>query len=149
MNRFVAFILIIVLSPIIFTIALIIMLSDGFPVLYRQQRPGKENVIFTFYKFRSMKNDTPEIATHLLSDSKNHLLPFGKFIRKVSLDELPNLLNVLKGDMVFVGPRPALHNQYDLIEMRNNLGINRIKPGITGWAQVNGRDELSLAKKVC
>ena len=95
-----------------------------------------------------MKKDTPEIATHLMDNPDQYLLPRGKFIRKSSIDELPNLLNVLKGDMVFVGPRPALHNQYDLIKMRTLEGVHRIKPGITGWAQINGRDDIELKSKV-
>ena len=148
MNRIMALILIIIFSPIMLFLSALIIFSDGFPVLYRQQRPGRENVLFTFYKFRSMKKDTPEVATHLLSESETHLLKLGKYMRKLSLDELPNLINVMKGDMVFVGPRPALYNQYDLIEMRTNMGIHKLKPGVTGWAQVNGRDELTLTDKV-
>ena len=95
-----------------------------------------------------MRKETPEIATHLLQDPDSYLLHFGKLIRKLSLDELPNLINVIKGEMVFVGPRPALHNQADLIALRTNLGIHKLMPGITGWAQVNGRDDLSIPKKV-
>ena len=100
------------------------------------------------YKFRSMKRNTPDIATHLLIDSQSYLLKIGYFIRKTSLDELPNLINIIKGQMLFVGPRPALHNQDDLMSYRSNFGITKLKPGITGWAQINGRDEIPILKKV-
>jgi len=100
------------------------------------------------FKFRTMKKDTPNIATHLLIDPEKYLLRIGKVLRKLSFDELPNLINIIKGEMVFVGPRPALFNQYDLMELRTKYGIEKLKPGITGWAQINGRDEISIQKKV-
>ena len=147
-SRFFGLILLILLSPFFLIVSLIILFDDGRPILYTQKRPGKNNQIFNFYKFRTMRKETPEIATHLLQDPDSYLLHFGKLIRKLSLDELPNLINVIKGEMVFVGPRPALHNQDDLIALRTNLGIHKLMPGITGWAQINGRDELSIEDKV-
>ena len=147
-NRLFGLILLVLLSPIFLIVSLIILYDDGRPILYRQKRPGKNNQIFNFYKFRTMRKDTPEIATHLLQNPDSYMLHFGKLIRKLSLDELPNLINVIKGEMVFVGPRPALHNQADLIALRTNLGVHKLIPGITGWAQINGRDELSIEDKV-
>jgi O-antigen biosynthesis protein WbqP len=109
---------------------------------------GKDNVIFKMSKFRSMKTGTPAVATHLLKDAPSVLTPIGGFLRQSSLDELPQLWSILKGDMSFVGPRPALFNQDDLISLRTELGVDKLMPGLTGWAQVNGRDELSIPKKV-
>ena len=106
------------------------------------------NKEFYIYKFRTMRTDTPDVATHLLKNPEAYITPIGKFLRKTSLDELPQLFNILKGDMSLVGPRPALYNQYDLKEMRNKQGINILMPGLTGWAQINGRDEISLEEKV-
>jgi O-antigen biosynthesis protein WbqP len=118
------------------------------PVIYTQKRVGINYTFFNIYKFRSMKNNTPNVATHLLTNPDQYLLKIGKFIRKTSLDELPNLINILKGEMVFVGPRPALYNQNDLMDFRVATGVSKLKPGITGWAQINGRDEISIADKV-
>jgi O-antigen biosynthesis protein WbqP len=148
MQRILGIIIFICISPIFLLISLLIYLEDGRPILYKQRRPGVNNVLFDFYKFRTMKKNTPEVATHLLQNPEQYLLKVGKFLRKYSLDEFPNFLNIIKGDISIVGPRPALYNQYDLIEMRTKLGIHKLKPGITGWAQVNGRDEISLEKKV-
>ncbi len=148
MQRILAFIIFILISPIYLLISLVIFIEDGFPVHFRQKRPGKDHTIFTFYKFRSMKKKTPEVATHLLENPDQYLLKTGRFIRKLSLDELPNLINVIRSEMNFVGPRPALYNQYELLSLRENKGIHKLKPGITGWAQVNGRDELSIEEKV-
>jgi len=148
LNRLTGIIGLILLSPLLLILSLIILIEDGWPVLYVQKRPGQNNVLFRFFKFRSMKNETPEVATHLLGDPDKYLLKFGKLMRKLSLDELPNLLNVIRGEMVFVGPRPALYNQDDLISLRTEIGIHKLKPGITGWAQINGRDELSIREKV-
>lgn len=106
------------------------------------------NTFFTIYKFRTMKNNTPNVATHLLTNPQKYLLKIGSILRKLSLDELPNLINIIKGEMVIVGPRPALYNQHDLIALRKIAGLDKLKPGITGWAQVNGRDELSIESKV-
>jgi O-antigen biosynthesis protein WbqP len=141
------FLLIILLIPIIF-IAIIVRITSKGPVLYWSKRVGSNNTIFKMPKFRSMLINTPSVATHLLDNPDLYLSPIGGFIRRYSLDELPQLFSVLKGDMSIVGPRPALFNQYDLIELRTELGINNLLPGITGWAQVNGRDELSISDKV-
>ena len=147
-NRLIAFILFIILSPIFSIAALAIIIEDGFPVFFIQKRVGINYSFFNIYKFRSMKKDTPNIATHLLTNPETYLLKFGKFLRKTSLDELPNLFNIIKGEMVFVGPRPALYNQDDLMELRVAAGVSKLKPGITGWAQINGRDEISILDKV-
>ena len=148
LNRLFALFLLIVLLPIFLIIVLLCILEDGFPVFFIQKRVGINNTFFKIYKFRSMKKDTPNVATHLLNNPDQYLLKIGKFIRKTSLDELPNLINIIKGDMVFVGPRPALYNQVDLMALRVAIGIDKLKPGITGWAQINGRDEISIEKKV-
>jgi O-antigen biosynthesis protein WbqP len=129
-------------------IAFLVKVTSKGPVLYWSDRVGRYNSIFKMPKFRSMKIDTPVVATHLLSDSKNALTLIGTFLRKSSLDELPQLWCILRGDMSFVGPRPALFNQDDLIELRTQKGIHNLIPGLTGWAQVNGRDELPIPQKV-
>lgn len=137
----------ILVLPMILIFILIRLTSKG-PAIYWSDRVGKNNSIFKMPKFRSMLIQTPTVATHLLNEPDSYLSPIGGFLRRSSLDELPQLLSVLKGDMSFVGPRPALYNQYDLIELRNKNGINSLLPGITGWAQVNGRDKLSIPDKV-
>jgi O-antigen biosynthesis protein WbqP len=147
-NRLTGFILLIVLSPLFLLISLLIFIEDGSPVFFKQKRFGKDASFFWIYKFRSMRKDTPNLPTHLLQDPAKYLLKTGRWLRKLSLDELPNLINIVRGEMVFVGPRPALYNQEDLMEMRRLAGVEKLKPGITGWAQVNGRDELSLDEKV-
>ena len=129
-------------------IAIAIQRTSKGPVLYWSDRVGKNNKIFKMPKFRSMLTDTPAVATHLLDNPDTYLSPIGGFLRRTSLDELPQLFSVLKGDMSFVGPRPALFNQEDLIALRKEKGVDRLLPGITGWAQVNGRDELSIPDKV-
>ena len=134
--------------PILIIIIVTIFLIDGFPIIYKQKRVGKDNAYFWIYKFRTMKNKTPDIPTHLLSNRNNSYTKSGPFFRKYSLDELPQLINIIKGDITFIGPRPALHNQEDLINMRTEKGIQKLTPGITGWAQVNGRDELEISRKV-
>lgn len=131
-----------------FMVALMVKLTSKGPVLYWSDRVGINNVLFKMPKFRSMKTDTPAVATHLLQDPKSVLTPIGNFLRKSSLDELPQLWCILKGDMSFVGPRPALFNQDDLIALRTEKGVDKVVPGLTGWAQVNGRDELPIPKKV-
>jgi O-antigen biosynthesis protein WbqP len=146
--RLSALILLILFSPIFILVAFAIIIEDGLPVLFTQKRVGINYTFFKIYKFRSMKKDTPNVATHLLTNPDQYLLKIGKFIRKTSLDELPNLINILKGEMVFVGPRPALYNQDDLMEFRVATGVSKLKPGITGWAQINGRDEISILQKV-
>lgn len=132
----------------ILLVAISVRLTSKGPVLYWSNRVGRNNVIFKMPKFRSMKTDTPALATHLLGNPATYLTPIGSFLRKSSLDELPQLFNILKGDMSFVGPRPALFNQYDLIELRTRGGVDQLVPGLTGWAQVNGRDELPIPEKV-
>ena len=148
LNRLFALFLLFVLSPLFIIVALVILIEDGFPVFFTQKRVGIKYSFFNIYKFRSMKKNTPNVATHLLENPDQYLLKLGKFIRKTSLDELPNLINILKGEMVFVGPRPALYNQDDLMQFRVATGVSKLKPGITGWAQINGRDEISVAQKV-
>ena len=136
------------LSPFLLIISLIIYIDDGFPVFFRQKRVGINNAMFWLYKFRTMKKDTPDIPTHLVKNPEFLYIRFGSLLRKFSIDELPQLINIIKGEMVFVGPRPALHNQDNLVELRTRVGVNKLMPGVTGWAQVNGRDELSIPEKV-
>jgi O-antigen biosynthesis protein WbqP len=137
----------ILLLPLVL-VALAVRLTSKGPALYWSDRVGRSNVIFKMPKFRSMRVGTPAVATHLLSDAQAHLTPIGSFLRKSSLDELPQLWSILVGDMSFVGPRPALFNQQDLIAMRTEQGVHTLLPGLTGWAQVNGRDELPIPEKV-
>jgi O-antigen biosynthesis protein WbqP len=132
----------------ILIIAIVVRLTSAGPMLYWSNRVGRYNVVFRMPKFRTMQVGTPAVATHLLSDSGQYLTPVGSFLRKSSLDELPQLWSILVGDMSFVGPRPALFNQDDLISLRTQYGVNKLVPGLTGWAQVNGRDELSIPVKV-
>lgn len=137
-----------VLALPILIVALAVRLTSPGPVLYWSDRVGRGNRIFRMPKFRSMRVDTPAMATHLLQDPDRWLTPIGSFLRRSSLDELPQLWSILKGDMSFVGPRPALFNQDDLIALRTETGVHELMPGLTGWAQVNGRDELPIARKV-
>jgi O-antigen biosynthesis protein WbqP len=138
---------IVFIIPLLVTALLVKLTSPG-PVLYWSDRVGKNNHLFRMPKFRSMKIDTPEVATHLLANPESMLTPVGDFIRKSSLDELPQLWSILKGDMSFVGPRPALFNQDDLVSLRTEYGVHKLFPGLTGWAQINGRDELPIPQKV-
>jgi O-antigen biosynthesis protein WbqP len=137
----------ILLGPIVLTSLAVRATSSG-PALYWSDRVGRHNKIFRMPKFRSMRVGTPAVATHLLTNATSHLTPIGGFLRKSSLDELPQLWSILVGDMSFVGPRPALFNQHDLIELRTAQGVHELTPGLTGWAQVNGRDELPIPDKV-
>jgi O-antigen biosynthesis protein WbqP len=137
----------VLLAPFVL-VWLAVRLTSWGPALFWSDRIGQHNALFKMPKFRSMRVGTPVVATHLLSNPKDYLTPIGSFLRKSSLDELPQLWNILRGDMSFVGPRPALFNQYDLIKLRAVSGIHRLKPGLTGWAQVNGRDNLSIKEKV-
>ena len=148
LNRFFALFLLLLLSPLFLAVAISILMEDGMPIFFTQKRVGVNYSFFNIYKFRSMKNNTPNVATHLLTDPDQYLLKIGKFVRKSSLDELPNLSNIIKGEMVWVGPRPALYNQDDLMALRVAAGVAQLKPGITGWAQINGRDEISIEQKV-
>ena len=136
------------LSPLLLLLALIVKLTSKGPVLYWSERVGQNNQLFRMPKFRSMRIDTPQVATHLLSDPSVYLSPVGSLLRRTSLDELPQLFSILIGDLSFVGPRPALFNQDDLVELRTARGIHVLVPGLTGWAQVNGRDELPIPVKV-
>lgn len=147
-NRLLAFILLIFLFPVFLLVGFLIFIEDGFPIFFTQKRIGINYTFFNIFKFRSMKKNTPNVATHLLTNPKQYLLKTGGILRKLSLDELPNLINIIRGEMVFVGPRPALYNQDDLMDMRKAFGVDKLKPGITGWAQINGRDEISIEEKV-
>jgi len=147
-DLFFGVILLLSLLIIMLFIAIVIRLTSKGPSLYWSDRVGKNNKIFKMPKFRSMLIDTPAVATHLLDNPDSYLSPIGGFLRFSSLDELPQLFSILKGDMSFVGPRPALFNQDDLIALRTEKGVDKLLPGITGWAQVNGRDELSIPDKV-
>lgn len=129
-------------------VALLVRLTSPGPVIYWSDRVGRHNKIFIMPKFRTMRIDTPAVATHLLSNPEQFLTPIGSFLRRSSLDELPQLWSILRGDMSFVGPRPALFNQDDLIALRTRYGIDQMTPGLTGWAQINGRDELPIPEKV-
>ena len=148
LQRFIALVSLVLLSPLFLVVALLIKLESKGPVFFKQERIGKDNENFTIYKFRSMRTDTPDVATHLLDNPDVFITKIGGFLRKTSLDELPQLINIVKGDMLFVGPRPALYNQYDLRDLRTEKGVHVLYPGITGWAQVNGRDELEIPDKV-
>ncbi|HSI37488.1 MAG TPA: sugar transferase [Methylotenera sp.] len=143
----VLFATLILLLPFL-VVAVIVRLTSLGPVLYWSDRVGQSNKIFKMPKFRTMRVDTPAVATHLLANPEQFLTPVGSFLRKSSLDELPQLWSIIKGDMSFVGPRPALFNQDDLITLRTKYGVDKLVPGLTGWAQINGRDELPIPEKV-
>lgn len=148
MDVFLSFIGILVLALPMGVIALLIFVSNPGPVLFKQKRVGKDKSHFYLYKFRSMKTSTPhDVPTHQLENSEQYLLKIGSVLRKYSLDELPQLFNIFKGEMSVIGPRPALWNQFDLIEERDKYGANDVRPGLTGWAQINGRDELEIPVK--
>jgi len=147
-SRLFALSLLILLSPLFLLVLVAIIIEDGFPAFFTQKRVGINYSFFNIYKYRSMKKNTPNVATHLLTNPDQYLLKIGKLIRKTSFDELPNLINIIKGEMVFVGPRPALYNQDDLMILRVATGVDKLKPGITGWAQINGRDDISIERKV-
>lgn len=134
--------------PLLLVIAIAVRFSSPGPLLYWSDRVGKNNVLFSMPKFRTMRCDTPEVATHLLANSEAYVTSVGRFLRKTSLDELPQLFSIVIGDMSFVGPRPALFNQYDLIERRTAVCVHNLIPGLTGWAQINGRDDLTIVEKV-
>ena len=147
-NRVLSLLMLLLLSPLFLVVSLLILIEDGVPVFFKQKRVGVNYSFFHIYKFRSMKKNTPNVATHLLENPSQYVLKIGKFLRKLSFDELPNLINIVRGEMVFVGPRPALYNQDDLMQLRVKAGVDQLKPGITGWAQINGRDEIALEEKV-
>ncbi len=138
----------IILSPLLLILAVAVKMTSRGPIIFKQKRVGARGRQFDMYKFRTMRVDTPsDVPTHLMTGSETYVTPAGRFLRKTSLDELPQLVNIVKGDMSIVGPRPALWNQHDLIEAREKHGANEVRPGLTGWAQINGRDELSIAEK--
>lgn len=147
-DTFLAMTALLTLIPMLFIISLAVKFTSPGPVLYWSDRVGKNNKIFKMPKFRTMRANTPELATHLLDNPDQYLTSIGSFLRTTSIDELPQLYSILKGDMSFVGPRPALFNQYDLIEARTKSRIDILRPGLTGWAQINGRDELTIEEKV-
>jgi len=147
-DLFLAFVAALILAVPVLLVAVLVRLTSPGPALYWSDRVGRHNKIFNMPKFRSMRVGTPAVATHLLADPKAYLTPMGSFLRKSSLDELPQLWSILAGDMSFVGPRPALFNQHDLVALRTRLGVHELVPGLTGWAQINGRDELPIPEKV-
>lgn len=147
-NIFFALTLLIFLAPVFLIISIFIKLTSRGPVLHWSKRIGQNNSFFQMPKFRTMRTDTPQLATHLLKEAGSFITPVGSFLRKTSLDELPQLFSIIKRDMNFVGPRPALFNQDDLKAMRTKVMVHTLKPGVTGWAQINGRDEIELEKKV-
>lgn len=148
LDFFISFVAIIVLIPVFMILGLIIKITSKGPILFKQKRVGKNKRIFKIYKFRTMRIDTPkDMPTHMLENPEKHITKIGKFLRKTSLDELPQIFNILFGQMSIVGPRPALWNQEDLVLERDKYGVNLLRPGLTGWAQVNGRDELPIPDK--
>lgn len=151
MRRFfdivISIILLILLAPAFFIVMIIIKIDSKGPAFFTQMRIGKDNELFKFYKFRTMKVGTPNVATEKFDSTKGYITSVGKILRKTSLDELPQLINILKGNMTFVGPRPALFNQYELQKLRTEVGVHKLLPGVTGWAQVNGRDMLDDVHK--
>jgi len=138
----------VVLSPVLLAVALLVRLDSPGPAIHWSRRVGRDNRIFAMPKFRTMRTDTPDVATHLLEEPGRWITPLGRTLRRTSLDELPQVWSVLLGQMSFVGPRPALFNQDDLVALRTEAGVHALRPGLTGWAQVNGRDELSIPEKV-
>ncbi|OXE35472.1 MAG: lipid carrier--UDP-N-acetylgalactosaminyltransferase [Phenylobacterium zucineum] len=137
----------VILSPVLLLVGLAVRLESPGPALHWSSRVGRDNNLFLMPKFRSMRIDAPDVATHLLPDPDRWITPLGRFLRRHSIDEFPQLWSILKGDMSFVGPRPALHSQADLMDLRNQAGVQILRPGLTGWAQVNGRDELPIPEK--
>ena len=148
MSQFIAVIMSIALMPAFIVVALLIKLESKGPVIFKQKRVGQFGALFTIYKFRTMQVGMPDLPSDQVAETDHRFTGIGKFLRRFSLDELPQLWNVVRGEMNFVGPRPALYNLYDLIEWRSSVGVHKIKPGITGWAQVNGRDSIPLERKV-
>ena len=148
LDTIISFVGLVILSPLFLILIVAIKADSKGPILFKQKRVGIHKSLFLIYKFRTMRIDTPkDVPTHLLENPEQYITKVGKFLRKTSLDELPQIVNILKGDMAIVGPRPALWNQYDLIEERDKYGANDILPGLTGWAQINGRDELEIEEK--
>jgi O-antigen biosynthesis protein WbqP len=148
LNSFFALFLLVVFSPVLVVVTLLIRVDSPGPAIFKQIRVGQCDRLFTLYKFRTMHVGTPDLPSEMIPESDSRFTRLGKFLRRFSLDELPQLVNIIKGDMNFVGPRPALYNQDKLIAMRNEVGVDQLRPGITGWAQVNGRENISLERKV-
>jgi len=149
LQKLIAILILAVLQPLFFIISLIIIINDGFPIIYIQKNYGKNHKLFYLYKFRTMKKDTPEMSTEEFNQPEKYILKSGQFLRKFSLDELPQLINIIQGDMKFIGPRPCMVNNEDIVKnLREERNIDKLTPGITGWAQVNGRDLNSFEKKV-
>lgn len=152
MNRLInilsSIVLLVVLAPLMIIVALAIRIDSLGPAIFKQTRVGQYDRYFTLYKFRTMHVGTPDLPSEMVSKDDHRFTRLGKFLRRFSIDELPQLFNIIRGDMNFIGPRPALYNQYELISMRKEAGVNRLKPGVTGWAQVNGRENISLERKV-
>ena len=147
-QQILAFFMLISILPLIFIVSIIIFIQDGSPVFYRQKRVGQNNKTFSIYKFRTMLKDTPDIPTHLTDNVLIKYTKTGLFMRKYSIDEIPQIINIIKNEMAFIGPRPALYNQDDLIKLRTEAKVHMLCPGITGWAQINGRDEINITDKV-
>jgi len=148
-ERLIAFLVLLILQPLFLIISILIIISDGFPIIYIQENYGKNHKKFYLYKFRTMKQGAPQMPTEEFNDPEKYILLFGKFLRKFSLDELPQLLNIIQGDMKFIGPRPCMVKNEEIVKnLREEKGIEKLKPGITGWAQVNGRDLNSFSEKV-
>ena len=148
LQRLMALIMLVILLPLFLVIAVMIKVESKGPVIFKQVRVGKDSNKFVIYKFRSMRVGTPNVATKLLNNPYSYITKTGNILRRTSLDELPQLVNIIKGDMLFVGPRPLVCSEYELIDLRKKKGVDKVYPGITGWAQVNGRDELVLEEKV-
>ena len=148
MSRLLSLLILIICSPLLIVIGISIKMSSSGPILHWSKRYGLNKTFFYMPKLRTMRLNTPDVATHLLENSNEHITSIGKILRKFSIDEIPQFYSVIKGDMSLVGPRPALHNQNDLIEKRDSYNINSVKPGITGWAQINGRDDISINEKI-
>jgi O-antigen biosynthesis protein WbqP len=145
---FLSLLLLPIILPIHLLLVIIVKLTSTGPALHWSKRVGRNNIIFKMPKFRTMYTNTPQVATHLLQDAGSYITPIGKILRKTSLDELPQLISIFTGEMSFVGPRPALFNQDDLVQLRTSKGIEQLTPGLTGWAQINGRDEIPISEKV-
>lgn len=148
MNRIFACILFLMLLPLILLLIIIIVVDDGFPFVYTQERVGRDNSYFLLFKFRTMRKHAPSVSSSEFNEAEKYILKTGHILRKYSFDEILNLVNIIFGDLNFVGPRPALANQADLLSLRRKYGIDHLKPGLTGWAQINGRDIISLEQKI-
>ena len=147
-SRIIALLLLLFLSPFLLVVAIVIFIEDGFPIFLIQRRAGINNEGFFIYKFRTMKKNTPSYASHEFTNASSYLLQCGTILRKLSIDEIPNLINIVRGEMAFIGPRPLIFEENHILEIRQKVGIDKLKPGLTGWAQINGRDAISLEEKI-